>query len=284
MENIESRDVTRYPAKLLAALAKAQTEIFNPCKSRTVTVAGREGRSGFSYDYAELNVIAEIIRLPLAKNGMTCIQTVVPGEKCQQVCTILGHESGEVLEFFYPIVMSESRQGMKADQNFASAYTYAKRQALKGIFLISDDSEDHDGHDDDGGSQFSRKGKGDKNKGNQRPPAAIPTKDGRPAPLPPKEAQKNPLKDERPVPLPTDPISADDLKNLSKTMRTAGWTPEQMREFSSKAFGIESAQDLTQENLGVLKTAMTMSFDEALFMMSPEPTFDDTTAQQMPNP
>lgn len=148
-----------YPAEVLAALAVAQLEIFNPCKNREVSVESRTGGRSFSYEYAELNVVTEIIRQPCAKNGLSVMQTVTRDDKDRpSVLTILGHMSGKVIKFYYPLYVTESEK-MKKDQCFASAYTYAKRQALKGIFAIADDTEDHDGQGDNDDATIVKKAK-----------------------------------------------------------------------------------------------------------------------------
>lgn len=143
-------------SKLKAALAKAQMEIFNPVKNREVSVEGKEGRRGFGYEYAELNVVTEIIRIPLAKNGLTYTQTVEKiGDKWAIVTTLM-HGSGEEKDFFYPLITTD-RAGMKNEQIFASGFTYGKRQALKGIFGIADDTEDKDAQDGDPNVKISPK-------------------------------------------------------------------------------------------------------------------------------
>lgn len=154
--------------KLNTALAKAQLKIFNPGKNRTVDVKNAQGQKSYSYDYAELNVVTEIIRAPLAENGLTFTQTIVYDVKnFPVVLTTIRHESGEFLNFLYPCLTTE-RQGMKREQIFASGYTYAKRQALKGIFGIADDTEDTDGNDGDPNATITNKGK--KQKENTAPP------------------------------------------------------------------------------------------------------------------
>lgn len=121
-------------------------EIFNPGKNRTVDVKTKDGARAYSYDYAELNVVTEIIRKPLASNGLTFTQSPTFNGSKPFVETVLQHESGEERSYLYPLYTTE-RQGMKNEQIFASGFTYAKRQALKGIFGIADDTEDVDAQD-----------------------------------------------------------------------------------------------------------------------------------------
>ena len=152
-------------ADLIAALCKAQHEIFNPVKNKQVDVQGKEGKRGFGYEYAELNVVLEIIRLPLAKNNLTFTQTPVPKGNMWYVLTRLMHASDTYIDFWYPL---HPKQNMSQEQGFASGFTYAKRQALKGIFGIADDSEDTDGQDTGPGSGVTIKPK------NHAPPPAKP--------------------------------------------------------------------------------------------------------------
>lgn len=141
-------------AKLISALCKAQMEIFNPVKNKQVDVQGKEGRRGFGYEYAELNVVTEIIRQPLAKNGLAYTQAPINRGQNWYVVTRLMHESDEHFDFFYPI---HPKQNMSAEQGFAAGFTYAKRQALKGIFGIADDTEDKDGQDDNPNAKITHK-------------------------------------------------------------------------------------------------------------------------------
>lgn len=131
-------------AQLIDALAQAQAEIFNPVKNRRVDVQMKENKGKYGYEYAELNVVTEIIRLPLSKNGLSYTQSPVEGPRGWDVLTVLMHKSGETKDFHYPLYV---KAGMSEEHGFAAGFTYAKRQALKGIFGIADDTEDTDGQD-----------------------------------------------------------------------------------------------------------------------------------------
>lgn len=133
-------------SKLKAALAKAQLEIFNPMKNRAVDISGKDGKAGFGYEYAELCAVIEIIRKPLATNGLTFTQE--PrwdlNAKAYDIVTTIMHESGEEKEFLYPLMPLSQ---LSAEKGFAGGFTYGKRQALKGLFAIADDTEDKDAQD-----------------------------------------------------------------------------------------------------------------------------------------
>jgi hypothetical protein len=135
-------EAPRKTPKLIAALAKAQMEIYNPEKNRDVNF----GQGKVGYKYAELCAVTEIIRQPTAKNGLTYTQTTEQRDGRWFVVTTLLHESGEEREYTYPLIYGDTGR-MKKEQEFASGYTYAKRQALKGIFGIADDTEDKDAQD-----------------------------------------------------------------------------------------------------------------------------------------
>lgn len=137
--------------KLYAAIAKAQLKIFNPGKNRSVSMVTKEGKPGPSYEYAELNVITEIIRIPLSENGLSYTQEIgvrpFGKENLDGIITNLQHESGQEKEFFYPLVGASYDVVFKSEQNYAKIVTYSKRQALKGIFGMADDTEDKDNAD-----------------------------------------------------------------------------------------------------------------------------------------
>lgn len=169
---------------LKTALAKAQIEIFNPGKNRAV-----DGGKGFQYEYAELNVVTDILREPLAKNGLSFSQSPERFEGEWNVLTVLQHSSGEEKSFLYPMFPADAGN-RKREQVFAGAFTYAKRQALKGIFGIADDTEDKDGNDDDPKAKITDNKTGDvikdaAPKTNVKPANVTPPQTEKRSPVPP---------------------------------------------------------------------------------------------------
>jgi hypothetical protein len=184
-------------AKLVAALALAQTEICNPMKNREVKVLGKEGKSGFGYEYAELCAVTEILRQPLAKNGLVYTQTPIQRDGLWLTHTRIFHESEATLDFFYPL---HRKQNMSEEQGFAAGFTYSKRQALKGIFGIADDTEDKDAQDDN-------------------PNATIKPKEKKSAPVAQKAAENQPPKESRPNTGPTVVEALDRAPNAARALQ-----------------------------------------------------------------
>jgi hypothetical protein len=117
--------------ELAGALAKAQAEIKGALKDAQ--------NPFFKSSYADLASVWDAIRAPLAKHGLSVIQTTDSTEKGMVLVTTLAHASGQWIEGRYPI------QPMKNDpQAMGSATTYARRYALAaivGVAQIDDDGE-----------------------------------------------------------------------------------------------------------------------------------------------
>lgn len=126
---------------LWAALALAQSEIRNVTKNRTVKVTMKSGGQ-YSYAYATLDEVLEAIRKPLAKNGLSVAQVVVPSPKGNWFLrTIVGHASGEELVSEMPVFV-EAEGTLRAMQAFGSAITFARRYSLQNLFMLAADEDD----------------------------------------------------------------------------------------------------------------------------------------------
>lgn len=237
-------------SKLKEALAKAQLEIYNPQSNRDVSFE-KNGVKSRAYKYAELCAVTEIIREPLSKNGLSYTQSPIEFEDGRwRVVTTLMHDSGEEKDFHYPLITTESN--MKREQQFAGGFTYAKRQALKGIFGIADDTEDHDAHvDDDVTIKRGGKEKEEKKKEEKKQP-----------PTDAKEKARSPGK-----------ISSDQLTQLTQKFQQTmpPWTTDQMRNFSDKAFGIKNSRELTETQFNLFMSALEMTPDAALVAYATQP-------------
>ena len=88
----------------------------------------------FHSKYADLASIIEVIKDPMAANGLSFSQFPT-GEN--QLTTILMHESGEWLEDTYTVAPVDNRP-----QSVGSAITYARRYALGAILGIATESDD----------------------------------------------------------------------------------------------------------------------------------------------
>lgn len=138
---------------LSEALVKFQGDISNPSNSKTVS-AGQ-----FSYKYAPLDEVLNLVRPLLSKYGLSIVQAPLMSDGMVGVSTVLLHQSGEYLEF-EPIMLKMDKQSA---QGAGSAITYARRYALSAILGISSE-DDNDGN----GTEFNPKQQAQKNKPQQQ--------------------------------------------------------------------------------------------------------------------
>jgi len=128
-------------ASLAAALSAAQGAIEAASKGAV--------NPYFKSKYADLNALREVIREPLAANGLSITQfarTVSNGERVE-VETMLMHSSGEYLRdtLVLPVGRKYDKEGeaMPVDvQSIGSAITYARRYALSSILSLAADDDD----------------------------------------------------------------------------------------------------------------------------------------------
>ena len=128
-------------AALAAALSAAQGTIEAASKNSV--------NPYFKSKYSDLNALREVIREPLAANGLSITQfarTVSNGERVE-VETMLMHSSGEYLRdtLVLPVGRKFDKGGeaMPVDvQSIGSAITYARRYALSSILSLAADDDD----------------------------------------------------------------------------------------------------------------------------------------------
>lgn len=128
--------------EVFGALAEAQGKMENPKKTKTATVKGTT-RQGVAYDYtyayAPLDEIMNVIRAPLAEAGLVHRQFLSQRGNVWVMRTIVAHRSGQWYGCDYPIFWDEAR-GM---QGFASGVTYARRYGLMmALGLVGEDDDD----------------------------------------------------------------------------------------------------------------------------------------------
>lgn len=132
--------------ELALSLSKAQKNIKNPPKNKTVSVTTRTG-GRYEFAYADLTSIIDAAKEPLSSNGLSYVQYVEEaGDKFHLVTQLL-HSSGQWLSGTYPllIVREKDRDGNDlppSSQQFGSALTFMKRYALAAMLGISADSDD----------------------------------------------------------------------------------------------------------------------------------------------
>jgi hypothetical protein len=149
--------------KLALALAKAQGRFSNPPRNRSVTV-NMKGGGSYSFNYADLAAVLEVVRQPLSENGLAIVQQVVQRQDDVFVRSILAHESGETLT--QEIEVGSADMDIK---ELGGRITYMRRyvlSALLGIASEEDEDERHSGHRDSR-EEEPRKARERKSKGQQ---------------------------------------------------------------------------------------------------------------------
>lgn len=119
--------------KLAAALAKAQASFKPVSADRKVSIKTRDGGT-YHYDYATLSAIWEVIRKPLADNGLSVVQLIVGNE----LLTILMHESGQSVISTMPLPPNGDIKGFGANISYIRRYALAP---LVGVAVGEEDDE-----------------------------------------------------------------------------------------------------------------------------------------------
>lgn len=113
-----------------AALAAFQGEM---------KAARRDGKNPhFRTTYATLASVIEAVQ-PACKHGLSHTQTIEPGGDGILLVTTLRHRDGFEVRSELPIAIGNDWQ------KFGSAFTYARRYALMGIYGIASSEDDDDG-------------------------------------------------------------------------------------------------------------------------------------------
>lgn len=126
--------------ELFSALSKAQGEIKGASKDKV--------NPFHKSKYADLASIWDACREPLAKNGLSILQTIETNDSGKHVLiTTLGHSSGQWIRSKAPLLSkAEDSQG------YGSAITYMRRYSLMALVGIAPDDES----DDDGEASVGR--------------------------------------------------------------------------------------------------------------------------------
>lgn len=162
--------------QLATALALAQAEFTNPEKNRTVKVQTKTGGS-YTFDYATLDSILDLVRGPLTRNGISLIQpadTLPDGTTT--LATRLQHASGQYLETC--LVVHPAGNDL---QSLGSALTYLRRYSLITLLGLAAEEDDDGAHGS--GHQSERT-----ERQTNRPNGTQPRKPQKPPPLSEKDA------------------------------------------------------------------------------------------------
>ena len=120
------------PSEMAADLVGAWAELSNVHKSKTV-------QGSFSYSYADLADVLDVVRPVLARHNLAVIQPLSrQGGPVVTIHTMIVHGSGHVLSWEFDVQV-----GSKA-QETGSALTYGRRYALSAVLGVAA------GGDDDG--------------------------------------------------------------------------------------------------------------------------------------
>lgn len=138
--------------ELAEALAIAQGQFTSPEKNRDVDV--ESDRAKYSFAYATLDAVLDMVRPHLTANGLSIVQTVdeepaplpeAPHNAIPRLTTRLLHKSGQWIEG--SLRMQIERAG---NQGVGSAITYMRRYGVMAMLGICSATDDDDGNAGDG--------------------------------------------------------------------------------------------------------------------------------------
>lgn len=212
-----SQPAPRSIAKIAEALSKAQGEMVQPEKNKTVTVKSEKGN--YSFEYADYNAIVEAVRKPLSNHGIAFTHLIEPQGPGLVLLTRLVHSSGEYLESFYPLPRSLN------PKDLGGAITYGKRYCLSAMTGCAAD-DDADAEPENVTDLKDRPSK------RSKPPAG-------------------PVDQNPPIGKPGDPqkplLSAAQLARLFAIADERGWTQDQVKDFMKRRWEIASTKLLDRQ-------------------------------------
>jgi hypothetical protein len=141
-------------SQLMTALAKAQGEIGEIPRNKTVTVRPKSGGLEYTFKYASLDAILNAIKKPLSDNGIARTQVLShDADGGFFVLTTSLYCGNQFISSKVPLIAAEG-----SNQQFGSALTYMKRYALAAMLGLAAD-EDDDGNAADGNVVIAAKDK-----------------------------------------------------------------------------------------------------------------------------
>ena len=96
----------------------------------------------FKSEYADLDNVLATIKGSLSQVGLALIQICRKVNDCAEVETTILHESGEQKSFGVLQIPVKASEKINIAQAYASAFTYARRYSLSGIFALSAENDD----------------------------------------------------------------------------------------------------------------------------------------------
>ncbi len=143
--------------ELIAALIAAKAKFTPLKKSRTATVRMKKG-GYYSYNYADLADILNMVTPALAAFGLVIIQPFTIADGQILIFTELMHTSGQWLSTELPLP-NIATGNMNAIQQIGSVTTYGRRYAIEALLGIAseDDTDGRGGEDSKGKAEAERK-------------------------------------------------------------------------------------------------------------------------------
>jgi hypothetical protein len=125
--------------ELAKALAQAQGLFTSAEREHVAKVASSKGEgSSYSYNYADLAAYLDVCRDPLAKCGLSFVQSTACDQGQVSVATMLLHSSGQWIEF-PPLTLHAADA---RPQTIGSAITYARRYSLSAALGMASEADD----------------------------------------------------------------------------------------------------------------------------------------------
>ncbi len=130
--------------KIASALVEAQGMMFSPARNKRVLYDKKRGGGTVDFRYATLDVINDMIRLPLHENGLLIMHVTQRTRAGHYILTRLMHRSGQWMETLTPLLQEEA-----GPQAYSSAQTLARRYGICSLLNIAAESDD-DGNEAEG--------------------------------------------------------------------------------------------------------------------------------------
>ena len=124
-------------SELSAALAKAQGSFTNPPRTREVEVSLKAGGK-YKFKYATLDGIMDMLRKPLADNGLSLVHSLATDNEGTVCETRIIHASGQWMSTWVPVLVAADANA----QGWGSAMTYARRYGVCTLLAIAADEDD----------------------------------------------------------------------------------------------------------------------------------------------
>jgi hypothetical protein len=123
--------------QLVAARAKATSEIKRVVKDKTADIPNKQGGRGYQYAYADLAGVMEAVEDALAAQEMALFQTLQERGNRTVLITTLAHSSDQWISS--EVSVSSPTAG---PQVFGSSLTYMRRYSALAILGIAPDTDD----------------------------------------------------------------------------------------------------------------------------------------------